>query len=542
MTKNELTEYADFLLKAAMSKCCNLSDAQDLVQETLLTALTAIDRGIVMNEPRSWLSTVLNRKYYDMLRQKYRKPTVCIDVIGEIEDESTFDDDAEDAENIRRCLANLTKIYREVMVQHYMNGKSIAEISVQLGIPENTVKNRLFTGRKHIRKEFAMENYSKQSYEPEDLWMSNSGRSGLDGEPFSTVGNDRIAMNLLILAYEKPVTIPELAKAIGISTTFIEPIVQRLVKDELMKEYADKVYTDFIIYTEADRTANLPLQVDLAKQLCGSIWKIVDKGLEELRERDYYKKQSREQAIKLESFFVVRTVQNAVNNVRDEVCGGKLSFEEYPDRPNGGKWFAMGNVYPHDYDYSSSSPIRLYSISGEAVSSTDDVLGAKRISLCSYDTDPSILGKSDQNFSHQSSVTKLYYSLYLRNYDLLEMFDRKILDKIDELISIDFFRRDEDKKLLLNIPVIAMQDRWDIYKLSEKYDNMLSSEFHDEFMKLMKNPVKLPKHLKSVPKWQQYLQCCDSFPMAVISEAKNCGLFLNGYDKPAPAVMLCVEE
>lgn len=541
MNKNELTEYVDFLLQAAMRKCYNLSDAQDLVQETLLTAMTAIDRGIVMNEPQNWLSTVLNRKYYDMLRQKYRKPTVCIDVIGDIEDKSESDDDSEDVENIRRCLANLTKIYREVMVQHYMNGKSIADISVQLGIPENTVKNRLFTGRKHIRKEFAMENYSKQSYEPDDLWISNSGRSGLDGEPFSTVGNDKIAMNLLILAYDKPVTIPELAKAIGISTTFIEPIVERLVKDELMKESADKVYTDFIIYTETDRTVNVPLQVELAKQLCGDIWKIVDKGLEELRERNYYKKQSREQAVKLESFFAVRTVLHAVNNVRDEVCGGMLPFEEYPDRPNGGKWFAMGNAYPHGYDYDSRS-YTIYDISGECVTDTADVLGAKRISLCSYATDLSILGKTDHNFSYLSSMTKLYYSVYLRNYDLFEMFDRKVLDKIDELISIDFFRRDDDKKLLLNIPVIAMQDRWNIYKLSEKYDNMISTEFHDAFMKLMKNPVKLPKHLKSVPRWQQYMRCCDSFPMAVVLEAKNCGLFLNGYDKPAPAVMLCVEE
>ena len=538
MNKNELTEYADFLLKAAMRKCCNLSDAQDLVQETLLTALTAIDRGIVVNEPRSWLITVLNRKYYDMLRQKYRKPTVCIDVIGEIEDNSTFDDDSEDAENIRRCLANLTKIYREVMVQHYMNGKSIAEISVQLGIPENTVKNRLFTGRKHIRKEFVMENYSKQSYEPEDLWMSNSGRSGLDAEPFSTVGNDRIAMNLLILAYDKPVTIPELAKAIGISTTFIEPIVQRLVKNELMKETADKVFTDFILYTEADRTVNVPLQVELAKQLCSGIWRIVDKGLEELRERDYYKKQSHEQAVKLESFFVVRTVLHAVNSVRDEVCGGKLPFEEYPDRPNGGKWFAMGNIYPHEYDYNSCTYSK-YDISGEASSSADDVLGAKKIAICDYNTE---LGRTNQYHSQNSSMLKLFYSVYLRNYDRLEMYDRKILDRIDELISIDFLRRDDDKKLLLNIPVIAMQDRWDIYKLSDKYDNMISSEFHDEFMKLMKNPVKLPKHLKSVPRWQQYLRCCDSFPMAVVLEAKSCGLFLNGYDKPAPAVMLCVEE
>ena len=258
MNKNELTEYADLLIQAAVYKCGELDCARELVQETMLIALTAIENGKEINDPKSWLLTILNRKYYDMLRQKYRKPTVCIDVVGEIADESAIDDfsDDDDAENIRRCLANLTKMYRQVMVEYYMNGKSVAQISKKLGIPENTVKNRLFTGRKHIRKEFTMENYTKQSYEPDDLWIACTGQKGIDDEPWKLVGQDRIAMNLLILAYEQPVTLTELSKAIGISTTYIEPIVERLVDGELMKKVSNKVYTDFIIHTEDERLCN----------------------------------------------------------------------------------------------------------------------------------------------------------------------------------------------------------------------------------------------------------------------------------------------
>ena len=114
-----------------------------------------------------------------MLRQRYRKPTVCIDEIGEIHDESSSSDSSEDAENIRRCLATLAGIYREVLVQHYMNGKSVLEISQLLKIPEDTVKTRLFTGRKHIQKEFTMETYTKQSYEPDDLFICSAGQIGL---------------------------------------------------------------------------------------------------------------------------------------------------------------------------------------------------------------------------------------------------------------------------------------------------------------------------------------------------------------------------
>lgn len=540
MNKHGLAEYAEYLLQAAMHKCDDLADAQDLAQETLLTAMTAIQNGKQINNPKSWLLTVLDHKYYDMLRSKYRKPAVCIDVIGEIEDADTSEVDCESAENIRRCLANLTKIYREVMVQRYMYGMSLAEISERLGIPESTVKNRLFIGRKNIRKEFEsnMENYTKQSYEPDELWVCISGQEGLGGEPFSVVGNDRIAMNLLILSYEKPVTLPELAQAIGISTTFIEPIVERLVKNELMKTQGGRVYTDFIIYTEADRTANLNIKIELAKKLCGGIWEIINEGLGELSEREYYKLQPYECAVKLQSFFVVRTLQNAVNAVRDEVCGGRLDFEKYPDRPNGGKWFAMGNAYPHGYDH-SASPYLPYAISGEASNIIQDFLGTKQIALCDYDTE--VLGKSYQQID-QAQKLKFFYMLHIGKYDLLDMIDRSLLDKTEEFIAHDLLARDEDKKLRLNIPVISMQDRWDIYSLSDKYNNIIAEKFHDEFLKLMKTPVKLPKHLKSVPKWQQYMRCADSFPMAVVCEARERGTFLKGYGKPAPAIMLCVEK
>ena len=195
MNKNELTEYADYLLKTAMFKVNNIEDAEDLVQETLIAALIAIHQNKLIENPKNWLVTVLHRKYYDMLRRKYRKGTVSIDMIGEI---SVYDEiseqieRSEDAENIRRCLAHLTNIYRQVMVRYYMHEESVKQIAEALGIPENTVKSRLDTGRKHIRKDFTMEKYTKQSYEPETLWVAICGRQSINGEAFSLAANRKM--------------------------------------------------------------------------------------------------------------------------------------------------------------------------------------------------------------------------------------------------------------------------------------------------------------------------------------------------------------
>ncbi len=64
---------------------------------------------------------------------------------------------------------------------------------------------------------------------PEKLYLSFGGSEGLKNEPMSLVEDDLIVQNLLILAYEKPITVSELSKTIGIPAAYIEPIVKNLL-------------------------------------------------------------------------------------------------------------------------------------------------------------------------------------------------------------------------------------------------------------------------------------------------------------------------
>ncbi len=553
MNKNEITEYADYLLRTAMLRVNNIEDAEDLVQETLLAALAAIGQDKPIENPKNWLITVLHRKYYDMLRRKYQKGTVSIDMIGEIPvcDEMTAQiERSEEAADIRRCLANLTGSYRQVMVRYYMHGESVKQIAAALSIPENTVKSRLFTGRKHIRKDLTMENYTKQSYEPETLWVSISGRSGINDEPFSLVGSSKIEMNLLILAHAKPVTIPELAGAIGISTAYIEPIVDKLVKGELMKRIGDKVYTDFIIFDENDRTANIELEKALANKHYRAVWEIVERGLDELHAQEYYKQQTPSAATKLDSFFVVRTVLHGINNVTENKIG-KWSFEEFTDRPNGGKWHAMGSRYPADYDWSGTYWYKRYYIDGEYDVGLDNYDGHKAVSLSSYDT---MLGKAYHGWSDTeyvkhpmdtTTLTKMLYAIYADKEEQLPVIDANCFDNIEGLIRLGILTRNEDGRVVIDIPVIKMSDRWELYKLSDKYDNEITERLGREFEVLLENPVKLPPHLESVPDWQRYMQCSSLVKMMIIMNAHENGLFFAGRnfeDEPVPAVFLAMTE
>lgn len=176
-------------------------DAEDLTQETLLAALSYMARGKDIQDVKAWLLVVMGRKFNDMLRKRYKQPIVSIGDGFDIVDENALiklNDKDDEAENVRKAVAYLAKNYREVIVRYYMNGQSVSQIASELGIPEGTVKSRLYLGRDHVKKGISdMEKYSKQSYSPITLHVSFSGNPGLDGEPISLIKNDLIAQNIL---------------------------------------------------------------------------------------------------------------------------------------------------------------------------------------------------------------------------------------------------------------------------------------------------------------------------------------------------------
>ena len=51
---------------------------------------------------------------------------------------------------MRECLTGLSREHREIVDLVYYHEKSVAEVAEIVGIPENTVKTRLFYARKKL--------------------------------------------------------------------------------------------------------------------------------------------------------------------------------------------------------------------------------------------------------------------------------------------------------------------------------------------------------------------------------------------------------
>jgi RNA polymerase sigma-70 factor, ECF subfamily len=118
--------------------------AQDAVQETLLRAWRRPEvldpaRGSV----RAWLFTTLRNVLIDEWRARSVRPEVVTDEVPEM---ATPDhaDAAVQSWLVSDALKQLTAQHREVLLECYYRGCSVAEAASRLGIPPGTVKSRTY--------------------------------------------------------------------------------------------------------------------------------------------------------------------------------------------------------------------------------------------------------------------------------------------------------------------------------------------------------------------------------------------------------------
>ena len=116
--------------------------AQDVVQETLLRAWrhpNVLDQS--HGSARAWLFTVARRIVIDQWRHARTRAEVTANVLPE----ELVPDETEPALQrwmVADALHTLTPEHRQVLLECFYGGRSVAEAAVRLGVPEGTVKSR----------------------------------------------------------------------------------------------------------------------------------------------------------------------------------------------------------------------------------------------------------------------------------------------------------------------------------------------------------------------------------------------------------------
>lgn len=154
------------LLRVARRLTGNPTDAEDLVQETLIRAFRAMDR-FDGRYPRAWLLTILRNTWRNMNRRTRPRLLDDEDVIlsvratgadGRSGAEEQVLDGVLDAE-LAAGLQALSNDHRAVVVLVDVDGLSYQETADVLGIPTGTVMSRLHRARKRLRKRLEQRGY-----------------------------------------------------------------------------------------------------------------------------------------------------------------------------------------------------------------------------------------------------------------------------------------------------------------------------------------------------------------------------------------------
>ena len=175
-------------------RLCNTHDAEDLSQEILLEAIISYRKACGKGEPPAafypWFWGIAKNRLRLFYRSRKKQAILLGETVGNLSDNEPcyFDlcdiDEALIAEEERARLtfelSLLSRIQRECVVLYYLQNRSVKEIARILGIPEGTVKSRLFDARKNVKKgmEEPMENNETKnkrlSYAPAELNMCGS--------------------------------------------------------------------------------------------------------------------------------------------------------------------------------------------------------------------------------------------------------------------------------------------------------------------------------------------------------------------------------
>jgi RNA polymerase sigma-70 factor (ECF subfamily) len=131
----------------------NEATAEDLISDVFLDVWKQASRFEGRSAVSTWLLSIARFKALSALR---RRPEELLDeeraeaIEDEGDDPEVVAQKKDKSEALQRCLKELSPEHREVIDLVYYHEKSVEEVATIIGIPEATVKTRMFYARKKM--------------------------------------------------------------------------------------------------------------------------------------------------------------------------------------------------------------------------------------------------------------------------------------------------------------------------------------------------------------------------------------------------------
>jgi RNA polymerase sigma-70 factor (ECF subfamily) len=176
--EEEIIPHLDAMYNFALRLTSDPSDAEDLVQDTIVKAFRFFDSYEKGTNAKAWLFRILKNSYINNYRKKSKKPSqVDYDEVSTfyetIRAERTDTSDLEDRmfrelidDDISNALDELPEDFRTVVLLCDIEGFTYEEISNMLDVPIGTIRSRLHRGRNLLKSQL-MEYAKQRGYQPD---------------------------------------------------------------------------------------------------------------------------------------------------------------------------------------------------------------------------------------------------------------------------------------------------------------------------------------------------------------------------------------
>lgn len=254
--------HTEHLWPLACSYSQDFDDAQDLLQETFIRAY---ERLHLLREPekiRPWLSVMMRR--LAITRQEKRRvqqsrnqeQITSNSLQAPQTTPETLYASKELGEHITHALTTLTKTSRQIFVAFYVEEKSLVEISKELNLSTNAVKNRLFHSRKNLQKELKMtaQEHVQITHIPKKLNIIICGEGNhADARLHPQRLAQRYLTRCVLFACRKaPKSISELSKILNADALYIEDTIPDLVEGDLLHDTGNGTYLTNFLFLNAE--------------------------------------------------------------------------------------------------------------------------------------------------------------------------------------------------------------------------------------------------------------------------------------------------
>jgi RNA polymerase sigma-70 factor (ECF subfamily) len=131
----------------------NEASAEELTNEVFLEVWRNAGKFEGRSSVSTWILSIAHNRAVSQLRKRRDEnwdEEKAARLVDEDDDPEVSVQKADKGEVIRRCLEELSDEHREIIDLVYYHEKSVAEVSAIVGIPEATVKTRMFYARKRL--------------------------------------------------------------------------------------------------------------------------------------------------------------------------------------------------------------------------------------------------------------------------------------------------------------------------------------------------------------------------------------------------------